>query len=233
MKDAAHTEIEKVCNAIYKAIFERRLEPNTRLVESQLAKVLSTSRANVRHALLLLSQRKLVKIVQNKGAMVAEPSKTEAHEVFRARKCIEREIIHLLFERYKPEDIQTLREHLEVERQARENHDYHELIRATGQFHLLLADIAGNSVLYDFLEQLIALSSLILEKFKTYNDQTCKEWHHTELVRLIAEGAEDEAQDLMNQHLKEIEQVLNYQKKAKPANLNEIFAPLLDNQQTA
>ncbi len=233
MKDTAHTEIERVCNAIYKAIFERRLEPNTRLVESQLAKVLSTSRANVRQSLLLLAQRKLVKVVQNKGAVVAEPSKTEAHEVFGARRCIEREIIHLLFQRCRPEDIQMLRKHLDVERQARENHDYHELISATGKFHLLLADIAGNSVLFDFLEQLIARSSLILEKFKTYNDQTCQEWHHTELVRFIAEGAEDEAQKLMSLHIKEVEQVLNYQKKAKPANLNEVFAPLLKNQQTA
>ncbi len=232
MKDTAHTEIERVCNAIYQAIFERRLEPNTRLVESQLAKALSTSRANARQALLLLAQRKLVKIIQNKGAVVAEPSKAEAHEVFAARRCIEREVIHHVSERCTPENIQILRDHLEVERQARENHDHFELIRATGKFHVLLAEIAGNSVLLDFLEQLIARSSLILEKFKTHNDQTCQEWHHTELVKLIAEREVEKAQDLMDQHLKEIEQVLNYKRKTKPADLSEVFAPFLENRKT-
>jgi DNA-binding GntR family transcriptional regulator len=232
MKDTAHTEIERCCNAIYQAIFERRLEPKTRLVESQLAKALSTSRANARQALLLLAQRKLVKITQNKGAVVAEPSKAEAHEVFAARRCIEREVIRHVYERCTPENIQILRDHLEVERQARESHDHFELIRATGKFHVLLAEIAGNSVLLDFLEQLIARSSLILEKFKTHNDQTCQEWHHTELVKLIAERKVEKAQDLMDQHLKEIEQVLNYKRKTKPADLSEVFAPFLENHQT-
>ena len=232
MKDPAHTEIERVCNAIYQAIFERRLEPNTRLVESQLAKALSTSRTNARQALLLLAQRKLVKIVQNKGAVVAEPSKAEAHEVFAARRCIEREVIHLVYERCTPENIKILRDHLEVERQARERHDHFELIRATGKFHVLLAEIAGNSVLLDFLKQLVARSSLILEKFKTHNDQTCQEWHHSELVKLIADKKVEKAQDLMDQHLKEIEQVLNYKKKTKPADLSEVFAPFLENHQT-
>jgi len=231
MKDTAHTEIERVCNAIYQAIFERRLEPNTRLVESQLAKALSTSRANARQALLLLAQRKLVKIVLNKGAVVAEPSKTEAFEVFAARRCIEREIIHLVYERCQAEDLQMLRTHLEKEQQARQDHDHFELIRATGKFHLLLAEISGNSVLLDFLEQLIARSSLILEKFESHGNQICQEGHHSEMVRLIAEGTKEEAQKLMDQHLSEIEQVLNFKRKVKPADLSEVFAPFLDSQQ--
>ena len=88
MKDIAHTEIERVCNAIFQAIFERRLEPNTRLVESQMSVALSTSRANARQALLLLAQRKLVKIVPNKGAVVAEPSKAAAGSKDLNRLCL-------------------------------------------------------------------------------------------------------------------------------------------------
>ena len=227
MKETAHTEIDRVCNAIYQAIFERRLEPNTRLVESQLAKALSTSRANARQALLLLAQRKLVKIVLNKGAVVAEPTRDEALEIFAARRCIEREITQLVFKNCKQENIEVLRSHLDEERQARENQDHFELIRATGKFHLLLAQIAGNEVLLDFLELLIARSSLILEKFETHGNRTCQENDHSEMVRLIEEGKQEEALRLMDKHLTDIEQVLNFKEKAKPANLSEVFAPVL------
>lgn len=228
MNNTAHTEIDRVCNAIYQAIFERRLEPNTRLVESQLAKALSTSRANARQALLLLAQRKLVKIVLNKGAVVAEPSRTEALEIFAARRCIEREIVQLVFQHCKAEDIDVLRLHLEEEQQARQAHDHFELIRATGKFHLLLAKIAGNTVLLDFLEQLIAHSSLILEKFETHDNRTCQENDHAEMINLIEEGQLEEGLKLMDKHLRDLEQVLNFKEKSKPANLTEVFAPLLD-----
>ena len=228
MNNTAHTEIDRVCNAIYQAIFERRLEPNTRLVESQLAKALSTSRANARQALLLLAQRKLVKIVLNKGAVVAEPSRTEALEIFAARRCIEREIVQLVFQRCKAEDIAALRAHLEEEHQARQAHDHFELIRATGRFHLLLAKIAGNTVLLDFLEQLIAHSSLILEKFETHDNRTCQENDHSEMINHIENGQLEEGLKLMDKHLTDLEQVLNFKEKSKPANLTEVFAPLLD-----
>ena len=227
MKDTSNTEIKNVSDAIYQAIAEHRLKPNTRLIESQLSKALSTSRVKVRQALLLLAQQKLVKIVQNKGAVVADPSENEAFEVFSARQCVEQEVLMLFCKQYKPDDIKVLRDHLEVEQQARKNHDRFELIRATGKFHLLLAEIAGNKVLLDFLGQLIARSSLILQKFKTHNDQTCNEGHHAELVQLITKGREEEVLQLMNIHLQELGTIISYKKTTKPANLSEIFSPLL------
>lgn len=228
MKETAHTEIERVCNAIYQAIFERRLEPNTRLVESQLAKVLSTSRSNVRQSLLLLAQRKLVKVSPNKGAVVAEPTRSEAIEVFAARRCIEREIIHLVNQRCKPENLEALHAHLQEEQKARESHDHFELIRATGEFHLILAEIAGNETLLDFLKQLIARSSLILEKFESNGNKTCQENEHLKMVELLADGTEEELLKLMDHHLSNIEQVLYFKKKAKPTDLSEVFAPIMN-----
>ena len=230
MKDTAHTEIERISSTIFQAILERRLEPNTRLVEGQLAKILSTSRTNVRLALLLLAQRKLVKIVMNKGAVVADPSETEAVEVFDSRRCIEHEIISLVYKRCQPEDLQILQTHLDKEQQARQNHDNVELIRATGKFHLLLAEIAGNQVLLDFIQQLIARSSLILEKFESHNNQTCQEGDHAEMVRLLSEGTKEDAQKLMGQHLSAIEQLLNFKSKIETTNLSEVFSPFLESQ---
>ena len=63
MRESDQTDVDRVCEAIYLAILERRLEPNTRLVETKLAEALGASRATVRQALLLMAQRRLVDIV--------------------------------------------------------------------------------------------------------------------------------------------------------------------------
>jgi DNA-binding GntR family transcriptional regulator len=226
-KATPHSEIDRIYDAIYQAIFERRLEPNTRLVEVKLAEALGGSRANVRQALLLLAQRKLVKIVPNKGALVAEPTEAEAAEVFGVRRCLEQEVVSLACLRCQPEDIDRLQRHLETEQQARREGDQHALIRLTGNFHLLLAEIAANQVLIDFLRQLIARSSLILEKYERRSSHMCNGDHHGQLVQMIAAGDRDGAQQLMDVHLREIEATLSFHRKAKPADLTEVFAPLV------
>lgn len=222
----AHVEIDRVCKAIFQAIFERRLEPNTRLVEAELAKALSSSRSNVRQALLLLEQRKLVQIVPNKGAVIAEPSQQDAAEVFAARHCIELKILDIVFERLKVKDLKKLRSHLKKEKKAREEQQRHTLIYLTGNFHLLLAEIAGNQVFLDFLNQLIARSSLILEKYERQGTNICAGEEHSKLVELIASSDRNKAQELLTRHLESVEQNLNFTQGIRPDDIQGVFASM-------
>ncbi len=227
MTVTSHIEIDRVCNAIFQAIFERRLEPNTRLVETQLAKALSSNRSNIRQALLLLEQRKLVEIVPNKGAIVAEPSEKDAAEVFTARLCIEQKVLDLVCEQPKAKELKQLQAHLRKEKQARQKQDRHRLIDLTGRFHLLLAEIAGNQVLLDFLSHLVARSSLILEKYESTGQNNCSDEDHSELVDFIANGEREKAQALLTEHLKAVEQSLNFTQNTQPDDLREVFASML------
>lgn len=222
----AHVEIDRVCKAIFQAIFERRLEPNTRLVEVELAKALSSSRSNVRQALLLLEQRKLVQIVPNKGAIIAEPSRQDAAEVFAARRCIESKILDTVFERLNGKNLKQLRSHLKKEKKALAEQQRHTLIYLTGNFHLLLAEIAGNNVFLDFLNQLIARSSLILEKYEVQGENVCAGEDHSALVELIADGEREEAQTLLTRHLETVEQNLNFYPSSKPDDIQGVFASM-------
>ena len=88
------------------------------------------------------------------------------------------EIVSLACQRIRPRDLTRLRAHLEREQQALASQDKHALIRATGEFHLILAEIAGNDLFLDFLRQLTALSSLILDKFQTEQVDCCDGGHH-------------------------------------------------------
>ncbi len=226
MSITAHVEIDRVCKAIFQAIFERRLEPNTRLIENELAKALSSSRANVRQALLVLEQRNLVQIIPNKGAVIAEPSQQDAAEVFAARLCLEAKILDIVIEKVKAKDLKQLRAHLKKEKQAREEQQRHTLIYLTGKFHLLLAEIAANQVFIDFLNQLIARSSLILEKYEIQGKNNCADEDHSKLVQLIASGDRKKALALLTNHLESIEQNLNFKPSIKPDDLQDVFASM-------
>lgn len=223
MQEDEQSDVDKVCDAIYQAILERRLEPNTRLVETKLASALGTSRPVVRQALLLMAQRKLVEIKPNKGAEVAEPTEKQAREVFQARKLIEKEVVALACQKIRETDLLTLRNHLKSESEARQTHDRHALIRATGEFHILLAEIAGNQLYLDFLRQLIALSSLTLEKYQSEQVHHCDESHHSQLVDLIANRQQSEAQALMLEHLNDIEAELVFERPVKETDLEAVF----------
>ncbi len=223
MQEDEQTDVDKVCDAIYQAILERRLEPNTRLVETKLASALGTSRPVVRQALLLMAQRRLVEIKPNRGAEVAEPTEKQAREVFQSRKLIEKEVVALACQNRKETDLLKLRHHLEAESAARNTHDRHALIRATGEFHIMLAEIAGNQLYLDFLRQLIALSSLILEKYQSEQVHHCDESHHAQLVDLIANKQSSEAQKLMLSHLNDIEAELVFERPVKETDLEAVF----------
>lgn len=223
MQEDEQSDVDKVCDAIYQAILERRLEPNTRLVETKLASALGTSRPVVRQALLLMAQRKLVEIKPNRGAEVAEPTEKQAREVFQSRKLLEKEVVALACQNIKETDLQNLRNHLQTESEARHSHDRHVLIRATGEFHIMLAEIAGNHLYLDFLRQLIALSSLILEKYQSEQAHHCDESHHAQLVDLIANKQQSEAQTLMLEHLNDIEAELIFERPVKETDLEAVF----------
>ena len=223
MQEDEQSDVDKVCDAIYQAILERRLEPNTRLVETKLASALGTSRPVVRQALLLMAQRKLVEVKPNKGAEVAEPTETQAREVFQSRKLIEKEVVALACQNIKETDLLKLRNHLKLESEARLTHDRHALIRATGEFHIMLAEIAGNQLYLDFLRQLIALSSLTLEKYQSEQVHHCDESHHSQLVDLIANKQHSEAQLLMLEHLNDIEAELVFERPVKETDLEAVF----------
>src|SRR5207302_2547253 len=81
---------ERVHHAIYAAIISHQISPGTALQEDALAGAFGVSRTIIRKVLQRLSHERLVDLVPNKGASVAQPSAEEAREVFEARRVLER-----------------------------------------------------------------------------------------------------------------------------------------------
>ncbi|WP_298371089.1 GntR family transcriptional regulator [Azospirillum sp.] len=225
----------RIVRSIGEAIADRRLPPGTKLAEESLAQVFSVSRERVRKVLLLLAQRQVVTLIPNRGAFVAKPTEREAREVFEARRVIERAIMDKLAALPRPlppATLARLNEHRAQEQAAERAGDRKAMIRLSGQFHLLLAEFAGNGTLAGILAGLIDRSGLAIAAFERRNAHTCSAEDHRRLIDALAGtgGHGDgcgcgDAAALMMTHLDAVEAQLDLDAAPDTAvDLKSIFA---------
>lgn len=62
-------------------------------------------------------------------------------DVFEARRVIEPAVLQRLVSTLSPEKVERLRQHQEIELDARRRDDRRAVIRLSGEFHRLLADL--------------------------------------------------------------------------------------------
>jgi len=220
---ASATATQRVVDAIYHAILERRLTPGTRLREEELAASFAVSRTVVRQALHRLAQDQVVELQHNRGAQVPQPSREDAAHVFDARRVVECEIARRLAGRLKPGQLAELRALVREEARADALGDRPATIRLSGQFHHRLAEMAGNPVFVRLLDALLPTTSMLMALYRPPGRPVCVAHRHEELLTALAGGGAAAAGE-MRRHLSEIEASLTAPIAAAPA-LRDVFAP--------
>ena len=215
---------DEIFERLLVAVMEHRLPPGTQLVEARLADIFKVSRTKIREAIGRLVHDCIATNIPNRGAFVASPTVAQAREVFAARRLIEPALVQLATRRVTPEQLASLRAHLQKEKAARLAGDTRQVVSLSGEFHFLLADMAGNSFLARTLRELETLSALIIILFGTANHQVCP-GDHPALVDAIEQRDEARAAELMLHHLNHVERSVQLESPEKPpATLEEIFA---------
>ena len=225
MKTFKTLEVERISEAIYKAIMEQRLKAGTRLVETRLAEIFSANRNHVRAAIEQLNLRRVVTVETNKGAFVANPGPEECREIFMARRVLECGMICEAARKCTSKDIRKLESILAKEKQARDDKSREGLVKESGEFHLEMARILGNTRLFDMLEHLIASSSLVAGLYEKNDDFIGTINEHDVIFEAIKSRDYSSLPDLMEQHLTSIENklLMRYQEQESP-DLESIFA---------
>lgn len=216
---------EPVFQGILSAVMDRRLAPGTRLGEETLCDIYGVSRTVVRKALQRLAQMQVVEMVPHKGASVAAPTPEETREVFEARRAIEAAIVPLAIGHAQKPQIDKLRLRLAAEHQALHAQDHGRWVRLAGDFHLALAELAGNRVLTRVLHELMSRCSLIVALYEAPGDAACEHAEHAQLVDLIAQGDAAAAIDLMAAHLRSLENRLSITPRAQDGDLIQALTP--------
>jgi DNA-binding GntR family transcriptional regulator len=214
---------QRVFDAVRDAIFEHRLAPGTKLKEVSLAELFGVSRAVVRSALARLGHAHLVEQRPNRGAVVATPSLEESREVFDARTAIEEAIVAKAARTASARDVARLREWVASEEAAYARGDERAGVRLSVDFHRRLAEIAGNSVLSRFLDELVSRTPLIALAHRGQAPAPCGCDDHIALVAAIAARDERRAVALMRDHIGHLERALNLRHPKEPKSLAEVF----------
>ncbi|MBF9232304.1 GntR family transcriptional regulator [Microvirga alba] len=202
-KSAAGSRGESVYAGLRRAIIEQALMPGDKLTEDVIGERFGVSRTIVRAALARLNAEGLVDVQPNKGATIAQPSLSEAHDIFEARMCIERQVLTRLAQKITDKDIDILEQHIALENKANPS-DGPASIRLAGEFHILLAELSGNSVLARYVDEIVSRCSLILALYSRPHSSDCSINEHQLIIDALRARDANRAIKLMDHHLEAV-----------------------------
>lgn len=200
---------DEIYERILAAINENKLLPGMQLVEERLASIFKVSRTKIREATGRLVHDRVAINLPNRGAFIATPSAEQALEVLAARRLIEPELMRLAASKATPKQIARLRAHVDREAKTRAGGDPKAIIPLSGEFHLMVAEMAGNSFLARTLRELETLTCLVIMLYDAPKDHSCPYDDHPLLVDALAARNGDRAAALMLEHLDHIEASLD------------------------
>ena len=197
---------EQIYQEIYDAIVELRLAPGAKLGQDELGEIFGVSKTRIRPILHQLAQQKIVTIQSMRGAFVAKPSVDEARAVNSARQIIEEGVVRAATRKITAKQIKELEKNVTEEKEARVNDNIGQAHRLSGKFHLKLAEIAGNQVVVDIVNDLISRDSLVVALYQkpSVGAGVCSVRGHIALIKCISSGDEDAATTCMREHLEEV-----------------------------
>jgi DNA-binding GntR family transcriptional regulator len=215
---------EQVYAAVHEAVLDHRLPPGTKLKEVALAELFGVTRSVVRKALARLAHERLVELRVNRGAVVASPSIDESRHLFAARRAIEGAIVDALARSVTKAQVRELRALVQEEDAAYRRGEVRAGLKLSIEFHRVLARMAGNTVLAEFLEQLVARTPLVLLAYRgPATHASCSNDEHVAIVDAIAAGDGDRAVALMRGHLDSLASQLQFEEEEPVTDLAAIF----------
>ena len=225
MKRARKSSETWIYDQVFGAILEQRLLPDTKLTEKDLCDVFGVSRTIIRKVLLRLSLDRVVEIRPNRGAVIAAPEPNEVREIFEARRLLEDGVVAEAAHKCRISDSEALKDMSRREHACIRANDVSGAIRLSGDFHLKLADIAGNRPLRELLRQLVAQTSLAIARYVPAGQGMCDD--HDRLIRAIAEHDADNSRAIMREHLMECERRLMLETPKGQSDLHAVFADVM------
>ena len=210
MPSMKNTSTDFIVEALTRAIVAHQLLPGEKLVEQKLADQFGVSRTLVRQALNRLAQNRLVTLAPARGAFVAAPSEAEARQVFAVRRMLEAGMVRAFIADAQDADIDALEQHLTLEQQAVDGGDVLNRTDLLGDFHVRMARLMGNDVLAESLTDLISRCALIVLMYQSSSAAAHSLEEHGAIVAAIRKRDSRRAVRLMEDHLQNVEQALDF-----------------------
>lgn len=138
---------DQVRERLLERILSGRYPPDSRIVETQVARELGTSQAPVREALRGLEALGVVEITPFRGARVRRPTTQELLEAYAVRSALETLAARLAVPRLTDADLDRLGAAVDAMQSAAREDDAHRVAEADARFHGLIVQLAANGTL--------------------------------------------------------------------------------------
>ena len=198
--------VEDLYPRLFDAILEQRIVPTSRFTEEGLAQEFGVSRSVLRRVLARLAEQQVIILRPNLRAQVAAPDAQQVQHILEARRLMEVTVVQLACAQASPGQMRRLRELVARQRACVEQGQQGPAIRLCGEFHLLLASIAGNRPLAQFLNSLVPLTSLVIAQqgafAGTWREQSA-------MIEALERRDGGTAVSLMTQHLDHLQAQLS------------------------
>ncbi len=201
---------EIALSAIRQAILRGDLKPGQRLLESEIAGQMGTSRAPVREALRQLETEGLVVSQAHRGAFVAKLSAQDVSEICALRAAVESMAARIVTEQASPETLVELRQAVDDMAHAAAAGDLARLAALDMAFHEALCRASGNSRLLDTWLNMTSLIHTFIDLTHTLYlpaDELVR--LHTEVIEHIENGRANEAGQALARHIFEVCERIN------------------------
>ncbi|HEY4634446.1 MAG TPA: GntR family transcriptional regulator [Candidatus Limnocylindrales bacterium] len=138
---------DQVKDRLLDGILSGRYPPDSRIVETQIARELGTSQAPVREALRGLEALGVVEITPFRGARVRRPTRRELLEAYVVRSTLETLAARLAVPLMTDADIDELSGHVDAMQAAARAGDGHAVAEADARFHGRIVELGDNGAL--------------------------------------------------------------------------------------
>jgi DNA-binding GntR family transcriptional regulator len=138
---------DQVKERLLEDILRGHYPPDSRIVETQVARELGTSQAPVREALRGLEALGVVEIAPFRGARVRRPTKREIIEAYAVRFALEALAARLGVPRMSDNDLVELAGWFDEMETAADQDDGHGVAEADARFHGRIVELADNATL--------------------------------------------------------------------------------------
>ena len=178
-----------------------KLEPGSQVSENELASEMQLSRTPVREALIELSKVKIIEIYPQRKSIVSLIDQELVEEARFMRSVLGCAVVQLDCQMAAPQDIQRLRDNLQLQQFYLNNFYSENLLKLDNEFHGILFDIARKSQSYALIQSISIhfdrVRSMALAAVK--NQKIVED--HENLVRCIEARDSERARSLMEKHL--------------------------------
>ena len=175
---------EQVFDRLETEILSGKYTPGEILTEMKLVSDLGVSRTPIREALRRLEQEHIIEVTQ-KGILVLGVSQKDLEDILEIRIRIEGLAAGMAAARITAEELEELRETIELQEFYVPKHDADRINGMDSKFHLLIYRFSGSTPLYDTL---MPLHKKVLKYRKASVENEIRSTHSSQEHRAIFEA---------------------------------------------